>query len=106
MKPEDFDELVTARFGFCARTLQLKGSEYSTNTDRLHNFKIAAAFQGCEPESALLGMWAKHLVSIRDIVDGIEAGRLPDEKMLSEKITDSINYLVLLEALFLERMGE
>ena len=103
MSPKDFDALVEARLGFCSQTLQLKAEEYAT-TDRLHNFKVAAALQGVEPETALLGMWAKHIVSIRDIIDRIEARELlPSPKMLSEKITDTINYAILLEALIEER---
>ncbi|NMC10240.1 MAG: hypothetical protein GYA39_04580 [Methanothrix sp.] len=87
----------------CNSTLQIKAKEYGT-TDRLHNFKMAAAIQGVEPETALLGMWAKHLVSVIDIIHDIEQhGKLPTKELLSEKITDSINYLLLLEALIEER---
>lgn len=103
MSPKDFDALVETRLGFCFQTLKLKAEEYATK-DRLHNFKIAAALQGIEPETALLGMWAKHIVSIRDIIERIEhEGRIPDPKMLNEKITDTINYAILLEALIEER---
>lgn len=104
MKVEDFNELVEGRLGFCSRTLQIKAGEYAASDDRLHNFKLAADLQSIEPETALLGMWAKHIVSIVDIVSEIEhAGVLPKPGKLSEKITDVINYALLLEALIEER---
>jgi hypothetical protein len=103
MIAKDFEKLVEDRFGYCSRTLQRKADEYATD-DRLHNFKVAAALQGIEPETALLGMWAKHIVSIRDIIERIEhQGTIPAPGLLSEKITDVINYAVLLEGLIEER---
>lgn len=103
MKSEDFDKLVEARLGFCARILQIKAGEYAT-TDRLHNFKVAASLQDVEPETALLGMWAKHIVSIVDIVNKVErTGKVPDRSLLKEKLTDIINYALLLEGLIEER---
>jgi len=47
-----FSELVEERLQICTRTLQIKGAEYGT-TDRLHNFKMAAAIQGVEPETGV-----------------------------------------------------
>lgn len=49
-------------------------------------------------------MLKKHVVSVRDMVKDIERGILPSKKMLDEKITDRINYGLLLEGLFRERM--
>lgn len=103
MSPEDFGQLVDARIAVCNQTLGRKATEYATD-DRLHNFKVAAALQGIEPETALLGMWAKHIVSVVDIVNKIEReGIIPSKELLSEKITDVINYPLLLEALIEER---
>jgi hypothetical protein len=103
MNAKDFEKLVDDRLGFCSRMLQIKAKEYATS-DRLHNFKIAAALQSIEPETALLGMWSKHIVSIVDIISAIEVDhQLPDAKLLGEKITDMINYSLLLEALIEER---
>jgi len=106
MRSDAFEKMVEARLGFCARTLQLKAGEYATE-DRLHNFKVAAALQSIEPETALVGMWAKHLVSITDIVSNIEhKDTLPSPGLLGEKITDIINYALLLEALIEERRAQ
>ena len=103
MNASVFDKLVVARLGYCHQVLNAKASEYATS-DRLHNFKVAAALQDIEPETALLGMWAKHIVSIRDIIEKIEIhGEIPDAELLNEKITDVINYALLLQALIEER---
>ena len=57
---------------------------------------------GCTPEKALVGMWTKHIISILDIVDGIEA-KAPADAVIEEKIGDAVNYLILLEAMLKER---
>jgi hypothetical protein len=105
MRPEDFDKLVDERLGFCKRTLQLKANEYATS-DRLHNFKRAGKMQGCTPARALSGMWAKHIISILDIIDSIERGNVVDGSILSEKLTDNINYLLLLEAVICDTAAQ
>lgn len=103
MSPEEFDKIVEERIAKCASTLDLKANEYATS-DRLHNFKLAAALQDIEPETALLGMWAKHIVSVVDIIYGIEhRAEIPSKELLSEKLTDVINYALLLEGLIEER---
>lgn len=77
MNAAEFDKLVVARLGYCHQILNAKANEYATS-DRLHNFKVAAALQDIEPETALL----------------------------SGKITDMINYALLLEGLIEERRAD
>lgn len=99
-----FLDIVNARIKACLTVLAKKGEEYSAGGDRLSNFKRAALLQLVEPETALIGMLSKHVVSVYDIVDQIEFdGVIPSKEMLSEKITDWINYTILLEALIEER---
>lgn len=82
--------------------LDKKAPEYvDVNKDRLSNFKKAAALQGETPEQALFGMLSKHLVSLSEMV-GDPAN---DRDKWEEKITDSRNYLHLLESLVIERFG-
>jgi len=77
-----------------------KGMEYSRNEDKLHNFKRAAKMLGVTPEMALVGMMAKHLVSILDMVDDLQyRDSRPAPELLAEKMNDTHNYLYLLEAL-------
>ena len=105
MELEDFKILTVERFRACLDLMcGKKNEEYSRNNDKLHNFKTAAMIRNITPEDALIGMWLKHLVSVFDIVDDLP--KLPDNSILEEKITDSINYLVLLEALIKEREGK
>lgn len=102
---EDFKILTVERFRACMDLMcGKKNEEYSRNNDKLHNFKVAGRILNCSPEEALKGMMIKHLVSIFDIIDDLP--KLPDEEILNEKITDSLNYIVLLEALIKERKRE
>ena len=103
MDTEKFNKILDSRLDKTVLTLGTKGEEYSSDKDRLHNFKLAAEIQGNTPEQALYGMLAKHLVSVHDIVIG---GAYYTEQIIDEKIGDVINYHILLEALLLERLDE
>ena len=103
----DFELLLNGRIQAIRDTLSKKGSEYSRNYNRYHNFDLAARILNTSPEQALIGMYIKHFVSILDIIYQDDAltnpVKIEDAKaffeMLSEKITDSINYLILLEGI-------
>lgn len=99
MKHEDFVKILNRRIAKCVNILSGKAKEYASEEDRLHNFKRAAAMLDTTPEKALIGMFAKHMVSILDLVNKPwEAS----EEMVDEKIGDAINYLILLEAVMAE----
>lgn len=105
MTGEDFAALLDRRIEHIRSTLIRKASEYASNTDRLHNFKAAAAMLRTTPASALIGFLAKHLVSIFDLVEEQRQGvvRQDLDIMVDEKIGDAINYLILLEAVMKEK---
>jgi hypothetical protein len=105
MKTEQFNEIVAERIESIQNVLANKAKEYSSDYDRLANFKVAAALASRPetPEQALWGMMRKHLVSVIDIIDQTAIGNAPSDHMRNEKIGDSINYLILLEALLIER---
>jgi len=103
MNPQDFNLLVDSIYKASSKVLQTKAAEYSSDYDRLGNFKTAAALQKCTPEKALAGMMAKHIVSIYDMIDYNYAGPL---EIWDEKILDAINYLILLRALIAERRSK
>jgi hypothetical protein len=106
MNIKDFEKLMNERFSHCGKLMiGSKNVEYSRNNDKLHNFKVAGRIGGVTPEFALIGMFMKHLVSVFDIVNDLDDNRLPEEAILQEKITDTINYLVLLEGLITERIN-
>ena len=102
MTPEKFQEIAAARLRACRERLAEKNEEYARENNPLHNFHAAAAMNNCTPEEALWGMAAKHIISVRDMVFDRQQGIFPSPEMLSEKIGDAINYLILLEAVMEE----
>lgn len=108
MNHAEFNKLLDKILKRTTSVLASKSAEYSTNIDKLHNFKRAGAMLQCSPEKALIGMWTKHIISILDVVNKLDGNnRIQTSKfpMIEEKITDAINYLILLEALIKEGTG-
>ncbi|MBR4633088.1 MAG: hypothetical protein IKO48_07230 [Elusimicrobia bacterium] len=104
MTNEDFEKILKKRIEKINKVLGRKAEEYASTSDRLHNFSQARKIFRCNTkEYALLGMLNKHLVSVVDMIEKWEKhGILPSVSMVDEKIGDTINYSILLEALFLE----
>lgn len=102
MTAEKFNDIINKQIDHCKSILCSKAKEYATS-DRLHNFKIAGALQGVSPVQALMGMMAKHMVSVADMC---MSGEAYPQELWDEKITDSINYLLLLSALIRESDNE
>ena len=98
MDSKTFEMLMEQQFDLCREVLCSKAKEYATQ-DRLHNFHVAAGLRGCTPEQALAGMMAKHTVSVYDMCEGGDSHPI---ELWQEKITDSINYLLLLNAMVRE----
>jgi hypothetical protein len=95
----DFKIMLERRIEMTVKVLDQKSAEYSTADDKLHNFKKAANLTGQKTAQACLGMMVKHLVSVVDIVSDPSKFSIDQ---ISEKIGDSINYLILLEAILRE----
>lgn len=100
MKAPEFNDLLEGELSRVKSMLSSKAEEYASDKDRLHNFKQAAALQQETPEQALAGMMVKHTVSIYDM---IETGEKFPLEQWAEKITDHVNYLILLKAIVTER---
>lgn len=98
MKTDRFNHIIDTQLDACKDILQHKAKEYATE-DRLHNFRVAAGLQGVPAKNALGGMMSKHTVSIYDMCGSEESY---SKELWNEKITDSINYLLLLRALIQE----
>lgn len=98
MTLEKFNSSVSRQLEYCESLLVTKGVEYAPNAevDRLASFKVAAALQDVSEKEALCGMLAKHLVSVYEMCR--TEGPYTPEKW-TEKITDSINYLLILKAM-------
>lgn len=98
MTATEFERIFEEQVERSRIVLVNKADEYATE-DRLHNFKVAAALEGKTPEQALAGMMAKHTVSVYDMA---ESGQFYPIELWQEKITDHINYLLLLNAIVRE----
>ena len=99
MKVDEFNNVVVEQLEKCTNVLIKKASEYSTE-DRLHNFKQAAKLQNTTIQNAIAGMMVKHTVSVYDMCRSEESY---PKALWSEKITDHINYLILLQAVLEEQ---
>ena len=100
MTQDKFSQVVNSQIEYCQELLGVKGNEYDTyDNDRLHAFKSAAVIQHETVKQALAGMMAKHTVSIYDMCS--QETVFEKDKWI-EKITDSINYLLLLRAIIEE----
>jgi hypothetical protein len=103
MTPSNFERIVEDQLNTTRNLLIVKAQEYSLNEDRLEVFKKAACLQGETVKQALCGMLAKHIISIYDMSMSDETFT---EDRWTEKITDSINYLLLLKAAIIEESQE
>jgi hypothetical protein len=99
MDSKKFNEILKNRLRKIEETLSSKAVEYAKG-DRLYNFKRASNILQSTPQEALLGMMAKHIVSVLDLIEGTLN---PSPEMIDEKIGDTINYLILLEAVLLDQ---
>lgn len=104
MTREEFSKRVEKRIDLVRQTLLAKHKEYAKDDNVFRNFDEAAGGFSLHGTSAevLWSYMTKHLVSIKDIV----ADNKPVKpEIVSEKIGDVINYLILLEAM-LNKQGE
>ncbi|MBE9571981.1 MAG: hypothetical protein IMF11_15230 [Proteobacteria bacterium] len=97
MNHKDFIELVTNREEHNKCVLNRKGVVYSSDTDRLHNFKSVGAMKKETPQKALWGMVAKHIIATQDMID---SGKTPTAGWINEYLGDIHNYMHLLEAIW------
>lgn len=95
---EKFDSIVERRIEVIRKSLISKGKEYANKAitqDRMYNFKRGAEIAGKTPTRVLLGYWLKHITSTIDLFDQIDAGIIPSEALVEEKLMDMINYAIL-----------
>jgi hypothetical protein len=100
MTLDNFNAIVKRQMALCTDLLITKGAEYVKGNDRLAAFKKAAVLQNEKTGEALFGMLTKHLVSLSDMVQS-DVTTEPIERW-KEKITDAINYLLILGTLIEE----
>jgi len=106
MNHEEFNQVVEEQYRQSKKTLMKKADEYAQGDDRFWNFRRAAQVLGTTPEKALLGMFVKHMVSIMDIVELTAKGQgISPRELIDEKITDAVNYLLLLKGMLIGRIN-
>lgn len=106
MNLQEFQEVLEKRLERTVAVLGAKNAEYARGDDKLHNFKRGSARLKEIPERYLMELNEKHLCSIMDMIDDLDRGQCANMAVWEEKIGDAINYLILLEALIVERIHE
>ena len=96
MNTQDFNDLVEEQFSICRTILERKGREYAPDDgDRLSAFKTAGSVLHRTPIQALGGQMSKHTISLFEMIEN----DCKDMELWLEKLTDQINYLLLLKGL-------
>lgn len=101
MDSDTFNAIISEQQERSADVLMSKNRGYATE-DRLHNFRVAAALGKTSLAEALAGMMAKHTVSVYDMCKSSTEYSIAT---WDEKITDHINYLLILRAVVEEELG-
>jgi len=104
MKAKEFYELMIKQCEMCAGMLAGKAGLYAHGGDRLSNFKDGAGFNGEVPEKTAWGMVIKHIIALKDYINTLnnQKALYPKAEWI-EKITDIINYMIIIRALLEER---
>jgi hypothetical protein len=100
------EEVVQRRVQLIQNVLQRKNEEYAGKDDVFKAFTEALPLSFHDTKQAVAWEFmVKHLQSIKLIIEErAKTGKIPDEKLLEEKIGDAINYLILIEGMFKEEM--
>lgn len=100
-------DVVQRRVQLIQDVLQNKNEEYAGQDDVFKAFTEALPLSFHDTKQAVAWEFmVKHLQSIKIIIEErAKKGKLPDEKLLEEKIGDAINYLILIEGMFKEDMA-
>lgn len=101
MTQDKFDEVLNSQIERCIKVLNSKQKEYVLNkSDRLKAFKIVWLDNNKNNQKQVLwGQMVKHLSSIYDMCQKDKKYDLDNIDKWYEKITDTINYLIILIAI-------
>lgn len=103
MQSSEFNSVIRDQIQRSFDVLHDKNEAYNPDQDKLATFKKVAGLRGQSARRALAGMMSKHTVSVYDLC---EAEQPADLDIWNEKITDHINYLLLLRAVVEEEIVE
>lgn len=102
MRVDQFEGVLDRQIKRVRDVLVVKAAEYAP-VDRLANFRKAASLCGKSLPQVIGGMMVKHTVSLYDM---IESDKPYPMGLWDEKITDHINYLILLRAALAESIEQ
>lgn len=103
MQHEEFDKIVLEELERLKNVLYSKNEGYAIDSDRLHNFRQAAALQGVTVKEALAGFMCKHTISLYDMIGN---GKEYTMEEWNEKIGDHSVYLIILKAVIVEEFKQ
>jgi hypothetical protein len=95
MTHKEFKKVLEEQIKRVYSVMDNKSVEYASDTNKLANFHQAAPLLGISVPQTIASFMAKHTVSIYDMV---RSGKPYSMETWDEKITDHINYLILLRA--------
>jgi len=98
------EDVVQRRIQLIKDVLETKNSEYADKDDVFKAFTESLPLSFHDTKQAVAWEFmVKHLQSIKMIIEArAKTGKIPDQKVLEEKIGDAINYLILIEGMFKE----
>ena len=102
MKIQDRQMLAEGIFNNCLNVLECKGKAYSGTEDVLSNFKINAERLGLTKYQVWQVYFNKHIDSINNAIKVSPASPMEETEGMEGRITDVINYAVILQALLTE----
>lgn len=95
-------EIAKVRFAECLKILEAKGKDYAGDEDALSNFKQVGAMLGLTKYQVWGAYFLKHVMSITNSIIANPENPQVESEPLEGRITDIINYAVILEALLKE----
>ena len=104
MTTNEFNKIINDQLEICKNTLTSKSNEYNQDIDeRLDCFKMGSNLSGLSMKKVLEGFMIKHTISIYQM---LQENKEYDLDKWTEKITDHINYLLILKAIIIEESKE
>lgn len=107
MTRDEFYKALNKRIERTVETFGIKNEEYAVGYNFMLNFENGVGMStNRTPEAVAWGYAIKHLESIRSIImyaDSTNGEDIPTKERIIEKFGDAINYLIIIEAMLLER---
>lgn len=105
MKNSEFIEYISKRFEEIQTLCKDKQTEYTTSGNAFSNFEGGKGISIVNTREGVAWEYmTKHLQSVKDIILELERGNIPLSAFkISEKTTDVILYMLLIETMILQK---